>query len=134
MKKILLGLVLLVSLGIAGITESELNEKIKKETTPFLKKHLECVKESMYKDSNGNINICKKNIEMINEYQFTEIKWKKHFLGEAYFNTASVYDKKDDNLNAYKYYLKCANNNNTNSIEAQKRLNRICKESPWACK
>jgi len=131
MKRIVLGicvLLLLVQNGFAKeFTNAEYDKEISKQTTEVGKQIWRCNKAMNNRNkSTSDVNICLKSIE-IQKANGT----KEKDLAIGYLNIGVIYSSQSDKLNAYKYYMKSAK---LGEIQAQKNLNILCKESPWACK
>jgi hypothetical protein len=132
MKRIILGISVLLILAQNGFaeTDAEFDKKIENESDKVWKQIYQCNKESSNHQRTGDVNICLKAIKLINKnpYVFKEGMQK---YGE-YNNAGILYKYSDKNyLKAYEYYMKAAKLGN---INAQKNLNIMCKENPWACK
>jgi len=129
MKRIVLGisvLLMLVQNGFAR-TDAEYDRIIASNTTNLNKQIWRCNKAANNHNSTANPNICVKAISLMKKNGTFD---KKEF-GIPYLNLGLIYDETGDDLNGYKYYMKAARLGN---IAAQKNLNIMCKESPWACK
>ncbi len=135
MRRIILGisvLLMLVQNGFAGEKEdASLVNEYKHQKA--LHQVLLCENEVIYHSNSGNTNICLKAVNYIiqgEDLGFSSKK-KQKFLAESYMNAGVLYDHSNDKLNAYKYYMEGAK---LGDIQAQKNLDIMCKESPWACK
>ena len=134
MKKIILGLSLLLMLVQNGFafTDATYDKMIADASDKVWKQIYRCYKASDIRNaSHSDINICLKAIDLIKQ---NPNKVDKDVLAVAIQNTALIYDETGDDLNAYKYYMKAARLGGRAGIQAQKNLNIMCKESPWACK
>ena len=135
MKRIVLGvsvLLMLVQNGFAGEKENlALANQYKHQKALY--QVLLCENEMSYHDKNGDANICIKAAKYINQGEDLGIlsKDKQKYIVESYLNAGVIYSHQSDKLNAYKYSMKAAK---LGSIQAQKNLNIMCKESQWACK
>jgi len=128
MKRIILGLGVLLMLGQNGfaLTDAEYDKLITNETDPMWKQIYRCNKAAEHYKS-SSVDICLQAIKLLKNNGWKEKDYQIMFL-----NTGLLYDEsKGDKLNAYKYYMKASKLGN---IQAQKNLNIMCKESPWACK
>ena len=131
MKRIILGISVLIMLGQSGfaLSDKEFNDRIANEETEVYKQIHRCDKATMNHASTSDVNDCLKVIPLkqnSNKYTFDN----KSF-SITYLNIGVIYDHHGDKLNAYKYYMKSAKLGN---LQAQKNLNIMCKESSWACK
>jgi len=134
MKRIILGisvLLLLVQNGFA-YTNAEYDRIITSKKIEVNKQMWKCNKASNIRNAaNSDVNICLKAIELI---QKDITKVAKDDLSINIGNAGLIYDESGDKLNGYKYYMKAAKLGGRGGIQAQKNLNIMCKESPWACK
>jgi len=131
MKRIILGLSILLMLVQNGfaLTDAEYDRRIANESDMTWKQTYKCQKAVINHASTADVNICLKAIKLTQENMYV-IK-QGALLSEVYLNTGVIYRKQGDTLSAYKYYMKAAQHG---SKAAQIYLNRLCKESPWACK
>ena len=129
MKRIILGLSVLLMLAQNGFaeTDAEFDMIIASQSTKLYKQIWRCNKAAHNHNSTANPNICLKAISLMEKNG----TFSKKDFGSAYLDVGVIYDETGDDLNGYKYYMKAAKLGNLN---AQKNLNIMCKESPWACK
>ena len=131
MKGIILGLSVLLILVQNGFayTDKEFDKKISEQTTEVYKQMWRCNKASMNHMRTANVDICLKAIKLIKK---NPNKVGKDDISVIYGNTGLLYDESTgDKLKAYEYYMKASR---MGSINAQKNLNIMCKQSSWACK
>jgi len=119
MQRIILGLSMLFMLAQNVFAESDIstyfeacNKDIKHPRTASVSN---CLKVLHYKEKHSS--------------EYTD----KDFAA-SYLNIGLIYDETGDDLKGYKYYMKAAKLDGSIGIQAQKNLNIMCKESPWACK
>ena len=129
MKRIVLGisvLLMLVQNGFA-MSDAEYDKRISEQKTEVWKQIWRCNKASNNHKYDGDVNICLKSLQM----QKNNGEIEKN-LAIDYLNIGTLYIRsKGDKIKAYKYYMKSAELGNT---IAQRNLDKLCKESPWACK
>ena len=130
MKRIILGLSLLLILVQNGFARSdaEWNQKISNAVLEVDKQIARCNKIATNHIQSGDVNICLKALKLEEKIYPNAT----NVIAALYGNVGLLYDEsKGDKLKAYKYYMKAAR---LGSIQAQKNLNIMCKESSWACK
>ena len=81
------------------------------------------------KKQKGDMNVCLAGKKFL-ESNCKGTVMEPH-IHEEYLNIGVLYYYKNDKLNARDYLLKAAKLGN---LKAQKNLDILCKESPWACK
>ena len=130
MKRIILGLSLLLMLVQNGFARSdaEWDRLIANEPDMYWKQSYKCNK-AMHHPSTSDVNDCLKSIELIKKNPNGGLS-----LSIVYLNTGVIYNYHNDKLKAYEYYMKAAKLGGKAGVQAQKNLNNMCKESPWACK
>ena len=132
MKRIILGLSILLMLVQNGFaknyTNTEYDKKIAEQKTEIWKQIWRCnkaiAKQNKY---SSDVNICLKSIRM--QKDAGEVEKNLHI---DYLNAGVLYRySAKDKIKAFQYYMKSAKLGDTT---AQSNLDRLCKESPWACK
>ena len=135
MKKIffILSVLLLVAQNsFAGEKEDvALAKKFKHQKA--LHQVLLCENEMNYHANEGKIDVCLKAVKYIQKgYDLGILKnRKKEFIAESYLNAGVIAYSSGDKIKSYQYFIKAAKLGDT---QAQKNLDILCKESPWACK
>ena len=130
MKGIVLGISVLLILiqNVFALSDEEFDNRIANEKSEVWKQIHRCDKATMNHSSTADVDDCLKVIPL---KQNSSIKFNNDSFGITYLNIGVIYDHHGDKLNAYKYYMKSAK---LGDLQAQKNLNIMCKESPWACK
>jgi len=130
MKRIILGLSVLLMLVQNGFAKSdaEYDKMINSNNySEMSKQSIRCNKAALNHPHSSDVNICLKVVEMMKAKGYNDRACRIEYL-----DIGLLYDlSKNDKLKAYEYYMKAARLGN---IQAQKNLNIMCKESPWACK
>ena len=129
MKRIILslGVLILITQNVFARSDAEYDKMIANEKDITWKQVYRCNK-IRNKPHTANINICLKALTMLTKnYPNTD-------SSATLLNIGYIYDETGDDLNGYKYYMKAAKSGGNSNIQAQKNLNIMCKESPWACK
>ena len=119
MKRIILGLGMLFMLAQNVFAESDMSTYIKA-----------CNKDIKHPRT-ASVSNCLKVLRYKEKYSS---EYTNKSFAISYLNIGLIYDETGDDLNGYKYYMKAANLGGPAGIQAQKNLNIMCKESPWACK
>jgi len=109
-------------------TDAEYDRYIAYEKDPIWKQIAICDKAVLNHPRTSNVDDCKKVITMKKR---AGKKFDRKSFGISYLNIGVIYKSQGEIINAYKYYMKSANEGNT---LAQKYLNKLCRQSPWACK
>ena len=129
MKRIILGLsvFLLLTQSLIAMTDEEWDKRISEETIEVWKQIWRCDKAVQNHMYTANVNICLKAIKLKKQNGVEESDFDAIYEYTAILYSESAGDK----LKAYEYFMKAARLGNTN---AQKNLDIMCKQSPWACK
>ena len=130
MKRIILGLSVLLILAQNGFAKSdaEWDKLIANASSEYWKQSYKCDK-AMNHPKTSDVNECLKSIELQKKNPNGQLS-----LSITYLNAGFIYDESGDDLNGYKYYMMSAKLGGEGGLQAQKNLNIMCKESPWACK
>ena len=133
MKRIVLSLSVLLMLVQNGFaeTDAEYDKKIDNGSSELWKQTYRCNKATNNHTTTASASICLKAIKIQKNTNFNNIV----ILSNNYLNTGCLYQLSEHNyIKAYEYYMKAAKLDTKFGIMAQNNLNRLCKESPWACK
>ena len=131
MKRIILGLSMLLMLAQNGfaVSNTEYDTLISEAPNKYIKQVYKCEQLANYNVKKGDVSICTKAVSLLEKLPLSSPI--KQYLGSISDNAAVVFYQQGDKINAYKYFMKSAKNGYK---PAQKHLDIVCKESPWACK
>ena len=125
MKRIVLGILLVLVQNGFAYTDKQYKEFINKTNYEWKKQALRCEMIANNHPFDSNVQVCIKAVILLKQAS------RQIELGYAADNTAIIFYKQDDKINAYKYFLIAAR---AGCKVAQTHLDILCKESPWVCK
>ena len=128
MKRIILGLLLILVQNGFAKTDAEFDKEISNATVEVNRLILLCNKEARNHQYNGHPEVCIKAFDILQkEYpnEKVNIRTMANSAGFLYHNSKKNYIK------AYEYYMKAAK---LGHIYAQDNLDILCRQHAWACK
>jgi len=132
MKRIILGISVLFMLVGNGFAFSDAEYDINiKNSTGYMKQNIICEKEAGNYLETGDIKKCFKAVKILQNLPNSNPDKLKYLGSSIPFNAGLMAYWQGDKLNAYKYWMISGKYGDK---EAQKNLDIMCKESPWACK